>query len=277
MFPRAESGYAIVILMPIVSASSARRPGEPRIINVTADGAAGDPQLRTLVQDVRADADAFVFLAGGAAKMPEDNKRKLLELFDALAILARSGTRLAVGDGGTQAGIMEAAGRAREASGYVFSLTGVAPANEIVPRGQTPVDPHHGDVVAVENRDWDASNGWWGSETATMYELFARLADGRPSVTIVANGGPITLDEVDENIRAGRSMVVIAGSGRAADALLSLLAGTDPVEGEAAELRARAAELALTRRPELLRIFTLADSSSRDLARTLTAVLRQNP
>jgi len=267
---------AIVIMMSIISGSSAQRPGEPRLINVTADSAAGDPQVRALIQKVRTDADVFVFLAGGASKMPEENKRKLLELFDALAILAR-GTRLAVGDGGTQAGIMEAAGLARQASGYLFSLTGVAPANEIAPRGETPVDPHHSDVVAVDNRAWDASGGWWGSETATMYELFARLAEGRPSAAIVANGGSITLAEVDANIRAGRPMIVIAGSGRAADAVVSLLAGTDPVEGEVAELRVRAADLQLTRRPELVHIFTLADGSARGLARTLTDILRQKP
>jgi hypothetical protein len=240
---------------------------------VTRESAAADPEIRALVQEVRSHADVFVFLAGGASKMPEEDMRRLLEVFDALAILARNGTRLAVGDGGTQAGIMEAAGLAREASGYAFSLTGVAPANEIPPRGETAVDPNHSDVVAVENRAWDASNGWWGSETATMYELFARLAEGRPSTTIVANGGAITLNEVDENIRAGRPMIVIAGSGRAADALLSLLADTNPVEGEVVELRTRAAELGLTRRPDLLHAFSLADGSSRDLARTLTEVL----
>src|SRR5438552_2647844 len=111
--------YPMAIMMSIVSASSPPRPGEPRLIHVTADAAASDPQLRTLIEDVRAHADVFVFLAGGASKMPEESQRRLLELFDALALLARSGVRLAVGDGGTQAGIMEAAGRAREASGYL--------------------------------------------------------------------------------------------------------------------------------------------------------------
>jgi hypothetical protein len=267
--------HVAVIRMSFISAPSAQRRGEPRIINVTAESAAEDPRVRALIHEVRTQADVFVFLAGGASKMqmPEENTRKLLRIFDALGILAQSGTRLAVGDGGTQAGIMEAAGLAREASGFVFSLTGVAPANEIAPGGQTAVDLHHGHVVAVENRAWDGSDGWWGSETATMYELFARLAEGRPSVTIVANGGSITLNEVDENIRAERPMIVIAGSGRAADALVSLLADTNPIEGEVAELRTRAAELGLTRRPELLHIFNLADSSPRDLARTLTDVL----
>ena len=55
-----------------------------------------------------------------------------------------------------------------------------------------------------------------------------KLADGRPAVTIVANGGGITLTEVDANIRAGRRMIVIEGSGRAADALVSLLKKTIP-------------------------------------------------
>ena len=47
----------------------------------------------------------------------------------------------------------------------------------------------------------------WGSETDTMYWLFARLTSDRPSVTIVANGGGITLKEVAANVQAGRRMI----------------------------------------------------------------------
>jgi SLOG in TRPM, prokaryote len=43
--------------------------------------------------------------------------------------------------------------------------------------------------------------------TLAMYWLFAKLAEGRPSVTIVANGGGITLAEVESNVRAGRRMI----------------------------------------------------------------------
>ena len=121
-------------------------------------------------------------------------------MFDALSLLTKAGHRLAVGDGGTKAGIMEAAGLARKASGYAFPLIGLAPAAEIPPRGPTPVDPNHSHIVAVDNPAAPAGDAW-GSETGTMYWLFAQLAEGRPSVTIVANGGGITLAEVEANVR----------------------------------------------------------------------------
>ena len=84
-----------------------------------------------------------------------------------------------------------------------------------------------------------------------MYWLFAALAQGRPSVTIVANGGGITLSEVESNVRAGRHIILIEGSGRAADALVSLLQKTQVSDAEVASLRESAEKATLTRRPEL--------------------------
>jgi hypothetical protein len=177
-------------------------------------------------------------------------------MFQGLRLLVNGGQRIAVGDGGTQAGIMEAAGQARRDSGYAFPLIGVAPANEIPPIGKTPIDPNHSHIVAVANPAAPAQDSW-GSETDSMYWLFAQLAEGRPSVTIVANGGGITLAEVEANVRAGRRMILIKGSGRGADALVSLLEGTRPSEPEVLSLRERAEKAALTRRPELFAMVAL--------------------
>ena len=90
----------------------------------------------------------------------------------------------------------------------------------------------------------DRGDGW----------LFAKLAEGRPSVTIVANGGGITLTEVESNVRAGRRIILIEGSGRAADALVSLLQKTQVSDAEVVGLRERAEKATLTRRPELFQI-----------------------
>jgi hypothetical protein len=213
--------------------------------------------LSRLVTTVREQADTFVFLSGGASNLSEEHQRQLFAMFDALGQITRSGRRLAVGDGGTQAGIMRAAGDARAASGNAFLLIGVAPAKEIPPRGKTPIDPHHSHIVAVDNPSVAKDNDAWGSETETMYWLFDRLADGRPSVTVVANGGGITLSEVAANVDAGRRMIVIEGSGRAADALASLLKKTQPAAA-LADLRARAEKANLSRRPELYRFVPLS-------------------
>lgn len=244
----------------------------PRIITVSAARAAEDPDIAALVEELRARADAFIFLSGGASHMAPQAQQQLLGLFNALAILARDGHRIAVGDGGTEAGIMRAAGLARRASGDAFPLLGVAPAPEIPPRGETPVDPHHTHIVAVENPEWDGSEGYWGSETGTMYRIFGRLADGRSSVAVVANGGSVTLSEVEENLRAGRRMLLIEGSGRAADALVSLVRGDAPADPEVAKLRARARAHRLDARPDLFRLFDVT-RSPRELADTIAQEL----
>lgn len=227
----------------------------PRVIEVSSVGVEDHAQLAALIAEIRLAADAFVFLIGGASKMPEEQQRQLLAMFGALALVAKD-RRIAVGDGGTQAGIMEAAGRARLASGHAFPLIGIAPAREIPPRGATPIDPHHSHVVAVDNPSAPAADSW-GSETETMSWLCAALAAGRPSVAVVANGGGITLTEVEATARAGRRMILIEGSGRATDALVSLLRGTPVSDAETADLRERARKAGLARRPELFRIVPL--------------------
>jgi outer membrane murein-binding lipoprotein Lpp len=246
-----------IAVAPLVAGSVS-----PRRIDVSSETRETNAAIAALVSDVRSKADALVFLSGGASKMSSARQRQLLGMFDALAMLARSGRRIAVGDGGTQAGIMEAAGLARQASGNAFPLIGVAPAREIPPRGKTPVDPNHSHIVAVENPSSGGAADAWGSETDMMYWLFGRLASDRPSVTIVANGGGITLKEVEANVQAGRRMILIEGSGRAADALVALLKGTTPAEGDVADLQARAREMRLTERAELYRTVPLGAGAS---------------
>ena len=253
-------------------------PARPRMIEVSSVAPEKSSLLSSLVAEIRKQADAFVFLSGGASKMTEADQRQLLAMFDALAMVAKGGRRIAVGDGGTQAGIMQGAGSARRASGNAFPLIGVSPAREIPPRGKTPVDPNHSHIVAVDNPSAPAQDSW-GSETETMYWLFGRFAEGRPSVTIVANGGGITLSEVDANVRAGRRVIVIEGSGRAADALISLLRKTQPTDPEVLSLRARAAQANLARRPELFRIVAREGGAPalRDAIVAALATTKQRP
>jgi hypothetical protein len=246
--------------------------GDPRILRVPEARIDDDPEVAALVREVRGQADAFIFLSGGASEMSGDSERSLLNLFEGLAILAGDGMRIAVGDGGTQAGIMQAAGQARAHGRSPFPLVGVSPAPEIPPHGKTPVDPNHSAVIAVDNPEWDGSNGYFGSETAAMYKVFARLADGKASVAVVANGGGITLTEVDENINAGRPMVLVSGSGRAADVLVSMLGGAATAAGGDHDLRNKAEALNLRRRPDLFHTFDLA-RGPQEFARTLRSML----
>jgi hypothetical protein len=266
------TGCARALPEPDVPRAEVSCMGNPRIVPVLASRIDDDPAVGALVREMRAEADAFVFLSGGASKMSSESERALLDLFGGLTMLAAEGLRLGVGDGGTQAGIMQAAGNARAKSKAPFPLLGVSPAREIPPGGTTPVDPNHSAIIAVDNPDWDGTNGYFGSETGAMYKVFARLAEGKPSVTVVANGGAITLAEVDENIRAARPMLLVSGSGRAADVLGSMLGGTAIADGGDQDLREKAEALNLRRRPDLLHRFDLA-RGPQEFARTLRSLL----
>jgi hypothetical protein len=70
-----------------------------------------------------------------------------------------------------------------------------------------------------------------------MYWLVSKLSEGRPSVTIVANGAGITLKEVEANVRAARRTILIEDSGRAADALVSVLRKAPVADAEVRSLR----------------------------------------
>jgi hypothetical protein len=52
------------------------------------------------------------------------------------------------------------------------------------------------------------------------------LAGSARSLTVVVNGGPITMDDVRRSVAAGRPVLVVAGTGRLADALSA--ASRDP-------------------------------------------------
>lgn len=238
-----------------------RGPGPPRVIAARQATLEHNEELRVLVDAIHRDVDGIVVLSGGASKMTEAKQKALLAMFAALGTLAKE-RHIAVGDGGTKAGIMEAAGLARLESGGAFPLIGVTPAREIPPGGgTTPMDPNHSHIVAVDDPSLPKGEPTWGSETATMYWLFNRFAEGRNSVAIVANGGGIVLHEVAANVEAGRPMILIEGSGRATDALVTLVRGTTPAEGETALLQAKARQMKLHRRPDLFRVVSIDEGA----------------
>jgi hypothetical protein len=262
-------------------------PGGPVVIHVAARAVGTSPAVRALVEQYRAEAEAFVFLSGGAAEMSDEVGSQLRELLEALPALVAAGLRLAVGDGGTRAGIMEWAGRVRRRSGGAFPLLGVAPAEEITTTGEpgrTPIDPNHTHVVAVRNPEWERrrhadrspGRGHWGAETEAMYQIFGRLAAGRASATLVVNGGAVTLDEVRWNIAQRRPMAVVAGSGRVADALVARVRGIDPANPEAGQFREGVVRLDLDAHRDLVHVLDLR-AGPRRLAELLSPLLRGWP
>ncbi len=244
-----------------------------------------DPIVNKIIEELRSKADAVIILSGGAAKISEESKARLLELFRALSIVGNK-IRLVVGDGGTNEGIMMAAGKQRTN----YELLGIAPKTNISFDHSLPFDsqnpprdaegnplyeaePNHTHYITIKNSPWldeQKGYGWkpdwtqFGSETEAMYKVFGQISEGKPSVTIVANGGGITLDEVQRNIEQKRIMIVISGSGRAADIIAAIKNGLSDEEvlqrrvaGEETEKLLKKANKINVR--ENLELFTLFD------------------
>jgi SLOG in TRPM, prokaryote len=169
---------------------------------------------------------ATVVLVGGAGGLDDAGMARLKPLFTAalVPILDKNGA-LAI-DGGTYSGVMRLLGQARQAQAGRFPLIGVVAAGTVRLPGEpvsagvdTELDPHHTHFVIVPGDDWGDESPWI-AQTATV------LAGGAPSITVLVNGGQIAYSDVERSVQAGRAVVVIAGSGRTADALADALAGS---------------------------------------------------
>ncbi len=133
----------------------------------------------------------------------------------------------AVVDGGTDSGVMRLVGRARSASGGRFPLVGVAAEGTVVDRESgaassdaVELEPNHTLFLLVPGEQW-------GDEAPWIPEVARILAGDRPSVTVLINGGQIAYTDVAESLGRGRPVVVLAGSGRTADAIAAARAGND--------------------------------------------------
>ena len=76
----------------------------------------------------------------------------------------------------------------------------------------------------------------WGDESPWLSRVATAIADGQPSVTLVVNGGQITYDDIDHSLQAGRPVIILAGTGRAADTIAAAARGDteDPKAAQAA-------------------------------------------
>ncbi|HUY52613.1 MAG TPA: hypothetical protein VMV92_44075 [Streptosporangiaceae bacterium] len=161
--------------------------------------------------------------AGGAGGMTPDHLAVMARVMERIVpALDRWGA--AVIDGGTDSGVMKIMGQAREAAGARFPLVGVAAEGTVVLPGTATapdaarLEPHHTHVVLVPG---DA----WGDESPWLSRVAAAIADGQPSLTLVANGGQITYDDIGHSLQAGRPVIILAGTGRTADAIAAAARG----------------------------------------------------
>jgi hypothetical protein len=182
---------------------------------------------------------ALIVLVGSTNELPADLTTALRgSLGDGLARVAADEQLTAV-TGGTDAGIFALFGRAL-ANRPTAPCVGVVPAGAVTwpgrgeggpgrPSRREPVqlEPHHTHFLLVDGAEW-------GSETAALLALAGTLAADCPSVAILAGGGRGARHEVLEQIRGGREVLVLAGTGRFAD---ELARATTDGDGEAVEPR----------------------------------------
>ncbi|NUT92112.1 MAG: hypothetical protein HOY78_08775 [Saccharothrix sp.] len=140
----------------------------------------------------------------GAADM--DRVRALLH--DLLPGLVRRGA--AVVDGGTDSGIMRVIGDLAEG----LTLVGVVAEGAL---GDTALEPHHVHVMVPGDA--------WGDESPWLAKAVSVLADGSPSVTLLVNGGEITYTDAAHSIEHDRPVLVLADTGRTADAIAAAAGG----------------------------------------------------
>jgi predicted Rossmann-fold nucleotide-binding protein len=184
--------------------------------------------VRSLLEAIELSGPAPVLVVvGGADAMEASIAPRLERLFERGALRAAADAGAVVLDGGTQSGVMAALGHAVALSEVAATLVGVAPGGKVTYpgdtraiAGSTHLEPNHSHFILANSSEW-------GGETALLFDVIDLIAEGRPAVAIVAAGGPGTVDEVAMASRRGMPLVVLAGTGGAADRLAAAAASMD--------------------------------------------------
>lgn len=166
-------------------------------------------------------------VVGGANGLNESDFNRLEALFTEIIGPFAEAQGLVVVDGGTDCGVMRLMGQARQKAKATFPLLGVVVKSMTYFPGETPTRPdqaplelNHSHFVFVPGNEWGDESGW-----------IARVADAvagnMASVTLLVNGGDIALKrDVPNSLQRHRPVLVMAGSGRAADDIAATLNGT---------------------------------------------------
>jgi hypothetical protein len=165
-------------------------------------------------------------LVGGAGGLAPQEDERLRPLFAGALVPLACRVDGAVVDGGTDSGVMRLMGEAAAGAGRPLPLVGVAAAGTVMlpgdrEPGRAALEANHTHFVLVPGRDW-------GDESEWLSLVATALAGPRPSVTVLVNGGETAWRDVEASIAAGRPVIVLDGSGRAADDIASALRGTAP-------------------------------------------------
>jgi len=235
-------------------------PARPRVARVD------------VVSDLPATLDALavgcgrpvLVLVGGAGGMSQEHLSQTAKVLrhQVVPVLARLGA--AVVDGGTDSGVMRVIGQARAAAGADFPLIGVAAEGTVstdTGDGAEEIEPRHSHLILVPGDSW-------GDESPWLADVADAVAGTAPSATLVINGGKITYDDIARSLERHRSVIVLAGTGRTADAIAAAAAAGNREDRE----DPRASQIAGS---ALTRVVDIDDGSA--LAETLESILRRSP
>ena len=172
---------------------------------------------------------AVIVLVGGAGTMGEKEFETVAQVLRDEVVPVAERRDAVVIDGGTDSGVMQLIGRARSTLGGRFPLIGVAAEGTVlVPGAGTPspdavkLEPNHTLFLLVPGTQWGDEARWMMDVAGVVAGV---VAGRRSSVTVLMNGGQIAYTDVAASLRSGRPVVVLAGSGRTADAIAKARAG----------------------------------------------------
>jgi SLOG in TRPM, prokaryote len=154
-----------------------------------------------------------VLVVSGTTSLLEPGLAERLFPLVAAAVAVTAEHRAAIVTGGTDAGVLH----------LVRLAVGVAP-DGLVTRARPGPDEarDEGDRVPVAPQ-LDVlvrvPGSTWGDETPALASIVGRLAGRFPAVVLLIGGGDVSRRELVEHLSAGLSIVVVAGSGRLADAV----------------------------------------------------------
>lgn len=184
------------------------------------------------------DYKAVIVVIGGADSIDDKIVPKLIQMFNRDIARAAAKTNAVIVDGGTKSGVMSMMGEGVASRGYKSSLVGVAPAGLVEYPGSavkgTPLEPHHSNFILVEGKTW-------GIETSMLFNIVNKLISKAPlpataalerqeafktglkfpSVAILVGGGGISRKEALYAVRQSIHLIVVEGSGGAADEISS--------------------------------------------------------
>jgi hypothetical protein len=167
-------------------------------------------------------------VVGGANGLNEADFNRLETLFTKIICPFAETHGLVVVDGGTDCGVMRLMGQSRRKAKATFPLLGVVVKAMTYFPGETPTHPdqsplelNHSHFVLVPGHEWGDESGW-------IAKVADSVAGDMTSVTLLVNGGEIALyQDVPNSLKRRRPVLVMAGSGRAADTIAAALHGTE--------------------------------------------------